>query len=471
MSEFILPEYRDAFRDLHRLVMSGGSGILEFEVIGLNGGRRWLETHAAPMRDAKNEVVALLGVTRDITERKRAETKLRESEASFRSMANSMSQLAWIAKPDGFIFWYNHRWYEYTGTTQEEMEGWGWQSVHDPEVLPVVMEKWPAAIAAGTEFEMEFPIRGADGIFRLFLTRAVPLKDDQGRVVQWFGTNTDVDQLKLVQETLRSSQATLQGIIESAMDAIVSVDNEQNIVVFNSAAEKMFAFPAAEAIGKPLNRFIPQRFRPGHSEHIENFGKTNVTRRSMGSLGALYGLRSDGEEFPIEASISQIETDGKPIYTVILRDVTERKLAEENIKSLNKNLEQRVLDRTAQLESASRELESFSYSVSHDLRSPLRHIDGFTKLLVKREAAKLDTKSAHYLDVISGSVGKMGVLIDELLTFSRTTRQELKLDSVDLNLLIKDSMEMLEPARSIVWKVESLPIVEGDKTVLGIVLT
>src|SRR2546428_307108 len=122
------------------------------------------------------------------------------------------------------------------------------------------------------------------------------------------------------EEALRDSQTRLAGVIDSAMDAIVTVDCDQRILVFNRAAEKMFRSLAAEAIGQPLERFIPAAL-----EHVENFGRTHVTKRTMGSLGAIFGLRADGEEFPIEASISQLESAGRKFYTVILRDITERK--------------------------------------------------------------------------------------------------------------------------------------------------
>jgi len=131
---------------------------------------------------------------------------------------------------------------------------------------------------------------------------------------------------------LARNEEQLAGIIGSAMDAIVSIDQSQRIVLFNAAAEKMFRIPADEAIGQPVERFIPDRFRGAHREHVEQFGKAHVTRRTMGVLGALFAIRSDGEEFPIEASISQLVTDGKKIYTVILRDITERIRAEERLR-------------------------------------------------------------------------------------------------------------------------------------------
>src|SRR5204862_8206675 len=134
----------------------------------------------------------LLAMIRDITERRQAEKALRDSEERFRTLANSITHLAWIARADGFISWYNQRWYEYTGTTPEQMEGWGWQSVHDPEALPKVLEQWKASLATGRTFEMEFPLRGADGVFRWFLTRIRPVRNSEGNIVRWFGTNTNI---------------------------------------------------------------------------------------------------------------------------------------------------------------------------------------------------------------------------------------------------------------------------------------
>jgi PAS domain S-box-containing protein len=139
-----------------------------------------------------------------------SEAALRESERQFRTMVDTIPQLAWMAHADGYVHWYNRRWYEYTGTTPQEMEGWGWQSVHDPKYLPRALEGWRASIANGTHFEMEFPIRAADGHFRMFLTRVLPLKGDNGQVLQWFGTNTDMDEAKRTEVQLRATEAALR---------------------------------------------------------------------------------------------------------------------------------------------------------------------------------------------------------------------------------------------------------------------
>ena len=130
-------------------------------------------------------------------------TAMPGSEARFSQMVNVMPLLAWIARPDGHIFWYNQRWYDYLGATPKQMETLGWEKFHDPAELPKVVARWKASLKTRKAFEMTFPLRGADGVFRQFLTRVIPLKNAAGQVLQWFGTNTDVDELMRVEEALR----------------------------------------------------------------------------------------------------------------------------------------------------------------------------------------------------------------------------------------------------------------------------
>jgi PAS domain S-box-containing protein len=156
-----------------------------------------------------------------------------------------------------------------------------------------------------------------------------PIRDTDGNLIGASKIVHDITQQKRVEQGLRDSQARFQGIIDSAMDAIISIDESQNIVLFNVAAEKMFACSASEALGKPLDRFIPARFREAHRLHVRNFGATGVTSRAIGKLGDLTALRGDGSEFPIEASISQTKAGATKLFTVILRDITERKKAEQ----------------------------------------------------------------------------------------------------------------------------------------------
>ena len=145
---------------------------------------------------------------------------------------------------------------------------------------------------------------------------------------------------KHTEEGLQAIELQLAGVIHSAMDAIITVDDSQRIVIFNVAAEKMFECLASEVIGTTIERFIPTRFRQTHHDHIEQFGHARITNRRMGSLGAISGLRSNGEEFPIEASISHVVVSGSKLFTVILRDITERVKAEEQIDQLGKVLDE-----------------------------------------------------------------------------------------------------------------------------------
>lgn len=188
-----------------------GRSFREFRIVRRSDREcRHIEAVETVRINAHGEAEWVVGTNLDITERKQAEAALRMNEERFRTMANSIPQLAWIARPDGHIFWYNQRWYDYTGTTLEQMEGWGWRDVHDPAVLPRVMAQWRAAIDAGQPLDIEFPLRGADGTFRTFLTRIQPFKDAEGRVVQWFGTNTDVDTLKQAEERVTALNAELE---------------------------------------------------------------------------------------------------------------------------------------------------------------------------------------------------------------------------------------------------------------------
>jgi PAS domain S-box-containing protein len=687
----------------------------------------------------------LLGLVRDISERKQAEEKLRLSEDQFRTMANSIPQLAWIAHADGFIFWYNQRWHNYAGTTPLEMAGWGWQSVHDPEVLPKVMERWQNAIAIGQPFEMEFPLRGADGQFRAFLTRVQPLKDSQGVVVQWFGTNTDVDELKRMQESLRR-QADL---LEQSHDAIFVWELGGEIEYWNRSAELLYGFTKAEALGHvthellrtehsvPTKQFEDELRQSGRwegelrqsakdgrkitveSRHIvvqqeaagtyvletnrditarkraeedrkrffelsadvfctlgfdgyfkdlnpaweKTLGYTkselvstpfiefihpddreatlieaekvaagkaliafenryrcrdgsyrcfqwsvtpvieeqvmygvarDITERKrteqalheseeyfhflndlseatrtladpaqiMSVMARMLGqhlhasrcayadVARDGEQFTIVHDytdgcastvgnyqltlfgaravatlhsgqtlvIRNVETELAPdegadmfnaigikaIITcplvkegdlrammavhqttprdwkegeiAIVQDVVERcwatierRTAEEQIHQLNNELEQRVTERTSQLGSVNQELEAFSYSISHDLRAPLRGVDGYVRMLKEDCADQLDAEGHRLLDVVSSEAKRMGQLIDDLLSFSRLGREQMDSTTIDMTALAGDVFENLNrtaPEFGARFELKSLPPARGDLSML-----
>jgi PAS domain S-box-containing protein len=207
--QVINEQTREPAEDVVARVLREGRGVAlanHTALVAKNGREIPIEDSAAPILDRKGNVVGAVLVFHDVAEKRQAQEALQQSEAQFRTLADSIPQLVWMANADGWIFWYNQRWYEYTGTTPQQMEGWGWQSVHDPAELPIVMERWKASIASGEPFDMVFPLRGADGVFHPFLSRAVPLFDSQGRVVRWFGTNTDISAQKQAEEALLRSE-------------------------------------------------------------------------------------------------------------------------------------------------------------------------------------------------------------------------------------------------------------------------
>jgi PAS domain S-box-containing protein len=207
----LAPDHEEHWFEIYgRIALTGEAQHFMNEAKALN---RVYDVYAYRVGEPELRRVAI--VFNDFSDYKRAEDALRASEEQFRNLANAIPQLCWMANADGWLFWYNERWYEYTGTTPQQMEGWGWQSVHDPEALPLVMERWKDSIATGKPFDMVFPLRRADGVFRPFLTRVMPVKDAEGKVGRWFGTNTDITERKRAEEQLTKLNRTLKALSNS----------------------------------------------------------------------------------------------------------------------------------------------------------------------------------------------------------------------------------------------------------------
>ncbi len=183
---------------------------IEYRFKDHEDGYRWFLGQAVPIRDEAGEIVKWFGTCTDIHDQKMQEIALRKREQDFMTLANAIPQLAWMADETGAIFWYNQRWFDFTGTQLEQMKGWGWKAVHHPEHVESITESFKQAIAEGQDWEDTFPLRRHDGEYRWFLSRALPVRDESGRVVRWCGTNTDITEQKLLQEQLERAYADLE---------------------------------------------------------------------------------------------------------------------------------------------------------------------------------------------------------------------------------------------------------------------
>jgi PAS domain S-box-containing protein len=262
----------------------------------------------------------------------------------------------------------------------------------------------------------------------------------------------------------------LASIVEFSDDAIIGKDLNSTVTSWNRGAEMIFGYTAGEMIGTSIMRLIPADRQDEenqildqvkHGESVEHFDTMRLTK--------------DGRLIDISVTASPIKDAAGKVTGVskVARDISERKLSEEKISQLNVELEQRVTERTAQLKSANEELEAFSYSVSHDLRAPLRHVMGFVNLLQNNAGPSLSEKNSKYLDTISDSAKRMGTLIDDLLAFSRIGRAELTKTDVNLEELARETLGDFQAEtkeRKIVCKIHPLPNVQADRALLRLVL-
>jgi PAS domain S-box-containing protein len=276
------------------------------------------------------------------------------------------------------------------------------------------------------------------------------------------------NRLKQTAVDRKKADDQFRSLLETAPDAMVLAGADGRMVLVNAQTEKLFGYARAELLGNSVDMLVPPRFREKHPrQRSQYFAEPKV--RPMGAGLELYGLRKDGSEFPVEISLSPIETDDGRLVSSAIRDITDRKQAEDTVRELNESQQRHAV----QVEAANKELEAFSYSVSHDLRAPLRSIDGFSMALVEDYAGQLDVEGKGLLDRIRAATKRMAQLIDDLLNLARVTRTEMRYEVVDLSAMASSVLADLQsgdPARHVECVVGDHVVGHGDSRLLRVVL-
>jgi PAS domain S-box-containing protein len=326
----VVPEDREVAKRAFEKAFASDNFDLECRIVWPDKSIHWISAKGRVYRNSKGDPVRMMGTVLGITERKRAEEALQRSEREFRELAESMPQIVWATTADGLNIYFNQQWVDYTGLTLEESYGEGWITPFHPDDRQRAWDAWQRATQHRDAYSLECRLRRADGVYQWWLVRGVPLLSANGEIRKWFGTCTDIEQIKVAEQRLKESEAKFSGIVSISADAIISIDDDQRITIFNDGAEKIFGYSKSEAIGVPLDILIPERFRSAHRQHVDRFASGDVIARRMGErLATIAGLRKNGEEFPAEAAISKLQVGDRTLLTVALRDITERKRVEK----------------------------------------------------------------------------------------------------------------------------------------------
>jgi len=459
----VVAEHRDAFRELTERVCQGGAGgTLQFEVVGLKGRRRWLETHVTSIRDGAPGELRLLGVTRDVTERKRAEQLLQDQLHFVNQLLEVMPSPVFFKDTEGRYLGCNRAFEEFTGRTREEIVG---RTAYDlaPKALgDIYFDADRKLLEHPGEQVYEAAVRAADGSPRQVMFYKATFTRGDGSLGGLVGTIADLTPRVEAERLLRGADARLREAIEHLNEPVCITDAEDRIVVANRSFRELNA-PVAGCVApgrlyqEHLHAGIALGLFPEAVGRVEEWLAERMARRRAGSA-VREVRRQDGIWLLVR---DQKLADGGTMSFGL--DITARKNDEVALRDVNRELERRVGERTVALEGAIRELESFSYSVSHDLRAPLRAIGGFARMVIEDEGGRLSDEGRRKLEVVEANARRMGMLVDGLLQLARVNRSALRRAPLDMGALagaVAAELGPLQPRAQVV--IAALPGAAGD---------
>ena len=419
----------------HHSIRTGEDFTIEKRVRHHSGEYRWHITRGIAQRNNAGVIIGWIGSSTEIDDQKKITEVLAKAEEQFRTFANSIQNLAWIADGNGWFYWYNQRWYDYTGTTLEEMEGWGWDKVHHPDHIKEVLATAKEAWKKNEAFELTFPLRRYDGEYRWFLSRAYPITDAEGNIERWIGTNTDITEQKNFTEELeievreRTKELQIQNQTFEVAEKIANMGSYKWNTTTGEMeySDNLFRLYDCEpqefvpTIEKFLSFIHPddlEQVLKNQEQTIEKGALVETPYRIISKTGTIKYFRSSGK-FSDEG--------GNSMLIGSVQDISQDVAASKEIKA--KNIE---------LENANAELASFNYIASHDLQEPLRKIQAFSKRIMNEEAEYLSDTAKDYFKRITAAAERMQNLILSLLSFSRTNTAEHDFVETDLNQILID---------------------------------
>ena len=445
-----------------------------YQYVNQDGDMRWLTVSGKPVFDADGSFAGYRGIGRDITGQKRSEAELRESESQLRQLTDNLPAAIAYIDSDLIFRFANRRYREVFGWDPDEMVGRHLRDRAGPKMYGQI-EPHFRRVMAGETLSYRRNRKSAEGELHIFNVSLVPHRDVGGRVVGCYAMTVDITDSERAAERIAGLERRFASALEATTDlmAVYRVEGDRLIIELANPALREFQehnfkkFMNIDWIGRPFDEFLlaaagltaeecERRLLPFWRAVRE--GKAVRHRTSVPIPG---GARQR------DSLIVPLADDDGQVRHLFYRsaDITELVEKEEALQRLNADLERQVEARTAELSAANRELEAFSYSVSHDLRAPLRGIDGYSQLLIEEHGAALGPAGTDYLRRVRRGILRMGTLIDDLLRLSRITRSSLKRASVDLSALAREVAAELQsqaPERAVEWRIEDGMVVQAD---------